>query len=42
MSAREAAALGVADLFRQRARAQPEAPALDDGTTCLSYAQLDF
>ena len=41
MSAREAAALGVADLFRQRARAQPEAPALDDGTTCLSYAQLD-
>ncbi|MFO1220143.1 MAG: AMP-binding protein [Burkholderiaceae bacterium] len=37
----QAATLNVAELVRERARAQPDAPALADGTTQLSYAALE-
>jgi len=37
---RAAASLTVADLVFERARAQPAAPALDDGRTRLTYAEL--
>jgi fatty-acyl-CoA synthase len=36
-----ASRLSVTDLVRQRARAQPAAPALTDGVSCFSYAELD-
>jgi len=32
---------GLAELFRARARAQPQAPAASDGSVTLSYAELD-
>ena len=35
-----AAAVGLAALFHERARSQPDAPALSDGRLTLSYAQL--
>ncbi|HEX6020249.1 MAG TPA: AMP-binding protein [Burkholderiaceae bacterium] len=40
MNTRSAAALTVADVVFERARAQPAAPALDDGRTRLTYAEL--
>jgi len=33
--------VGLAGLFRERARSQPHAPAVSDGATTLSYAQLE-
>ena len=41
MNTVRAASLTVADLLHKRARSQPDAPALSDGATNLSYAQLD-
>ncbi len=41
MTVARAASLTVADLLRKRAQSQPDAPALGDGVTNLSYAQLD-
>jgi len=38
---RAAATLTVADQWCKRARSQPQAPALRDATTALTYAQLD-
>ena len=35
-----AATVGLAALFHERARSQPDAPALSDGRLTLSYAQL--
>ncbi|MCC7458293.1 MAG: AMP-binding protein [Nitrospira sp.] len=37
---RRAASVNLAELFRQRAQAQPQAPALRDAVTTLSYAEL--
>src|SRR5574337_805716 len=35
-----AARVGLAELFRERVRSQPDAPALSDGRVTLSYAEL--
>lgn len=40
MDAPHAARMTVAGLFRKRVTLQPDAPALDDGTLALSYAQV--